>query len=176
MLNRIIFLILSSLSFGALAQEPALIIEPIEGPVPWSNLDLNTDEDMFQFAIVTDRTGGTRPGIFMDAVNKLNLMQPEFVMSVGDLIEGYTEDLVELEKQWDEFNGFIDKLKMPFFYVPGNHDITNSVMEKLWLEKFGRSYYHFIYKNVLFLGILNKLFRCVAYMRQNLIYHGSYRA
>lgn len=78
-------------------------------------------------------------------------MQPEFVMSVGDLIEGYTFDTTELRKQWVEFESFVDALQMPFFYVPGNHDITNAVMEEVWLNRFGATYYHFIYKDVLFL-------------------------
>ncbi len=72
-------------------------------------------------------------------------------MSVGDLIEGYTEDLDELNRQWTEFTGFIDALQFPFFYVPGNHDITNQVMEDLWIEKFGKTYYSFVYGDVLFL-------------------------
>lgn len=94
------FLLLSLLSlYGALAQEQGTIrVEPIEGPTPWSSLRLNNDPNRFQFAIVTDRTGGHRPGIFEDGVRKLNLLQPEFVMSVGDLIEGYTEDLAELDR------------------------------------------------------------------------------
>ena len=123
----------------------------LEGAKPFTSLDVNNKPCQFQFAIVTDRTGGHRPGIFMDGVRKLNLLQPEFVLSVGDLIEGYTEDLDELNRQWDEFNGFIDSLTMPFFYVPGNHDITNKVMEELWLQKYGKAYYHFVYKEVLFL-------------------------
>ncbi|MDH3649614.1 MAG: metallophosphoesterase, partial [Saprospiraceae bacterium] len=40
---------------------------------------------------------------------------------------------------------------MPFFYVAGNHDMTNEVMAKVWNQRFGRTYYHFVYKNVLFL-------------------------
>jgi hypothetical protein len=40
---------------------------------------------------------------------------------------------------------------MPFFYVAGNHDIANRVQEKVWKERFGRSYYHFVYRQVLFL-------------------------
>lgn len=126
-------------------------IEPMEGPVPYSNLEFNIKEDNFQFAIVTDRTGGHRPGVFMDGIRKLNLLRPEFVMSVGDLIEGYTEDTVELNRQWKEFTGFIDSLKSPFFYVPGNHDITNKVQEEKWYALFGRPYYHFVYRDVLFL-------------------------
>lgn len=118
---------------------------------PWTHLDVNNDPDDFQFAIVTDRTGGHRPGVFMDGVRKLNLMQPEFVVSVGDLIEGYTENPEVIEQQWDEFNGFVGQLEMPFFYVPGNHDVSNEVMQAEWLKRYGKLYYHFLYKDVLFL-------------------------
>ncbi|MEO0732129.1 MAG: hypothetical protein AAFZ52_04805, partial [Bacteroidota bacterium] len=104
------------------AQQPAdLRIEVPAGPTPWTSLAIEAPEDQFQFAIVTDRTGGLRPGVFSEAVDKLNLLRPPFVMSVGDLITGYTEDLPELNRQWDEFDAMIDRLKMPFFYLPGNH-------------------------------------------------------
>jgi hypothetical protein len=118
---------------------------------PYSHLRMNNDPDNFQFAIVTDRTGGNRAGVFEDAIKKLNLLQPEFVMSIGDLIEGYTRDEDRIYSEWDEFNGFIKDLEMPFFYLPGNHDYINDVMAKIWKEKFGPSYYHFVYRDVLFL-------------------------
>src|SRR4051794_3056546 len=54
---------------------------------PWTSLKLNNDPDQFRFAIVSDRTGGHRANVFAKAVHQINLMQPEFVMSVGDLIE-----------------------------------------------------------------------------------------
>lgn len=134
------------------AQSPThLRIDPIEGPVPWTSLDLNNRAENFQFAIVTDRTGGHRPGVFMEGVRSLNLLQPEFVMSVGDLIEGYTEDRSVLRRQWREFDAFVQKLDMPFFYVPGNHDLTNPVMAELWQQRLGPAYYHFVYHDVLFL-------------------------
>lgn len=118
---------------------------------PWNHLKFNNDSSTFRFAIVTDRTGGPRAGVFERAVEQLNWMQPEFVVSVGDLIQGGSEDLTKINQQWKEFNSFIDKLEMPFFYVAGNHDISNLVADKRWNEQFGRSYYHFVYKNVLFL-------------------------
>lgn len=118
---------------------------------PWNNLKFNNAPSTFRFAIVSDRTGGARAGIFERAVDQLNLLQPEFVVSVGDLIQGGTEDLDKINKQWNEFNGIVAKLQVPFFYVPGNHDIGNTVMEKRWQEQFGRRHYHFVYKNVLFL-------------------------
>lgn len=134
------------------AQDAPRIEVDLEGPVfPWNHLEVNNSPETFQFAIVTDRTGGLRPGIFPDAIQKLNLLQPEFVMSVGDLITGYTTDTTELERQWNEFTGFIDKLQMPFFYLPGNHDITNPLMAEIWKKKFGASYYSFLFQDVLFL-------------------------
>lgn len=120
---------------------------------PWSHLRLNNDPNEFRFAVVSDRTGGHRAKIFSRAVDRLNLMQPEFVISVGDLIEGYKEDTGKLNDEWREFQGYVNKLSMPFFYVPGNHDLATPVQGKLWQEKFGPTYYHFVYRNVLFLMI-----------------------
>src|SRR5262245_3333191 len=118
---------------------------------PWTNLRLNNDPADFQFAIVSDRTGGHRAGVFAQAVEQLNLLQPEFVVSVGDLIEGYSKDAEKLNQQWAEFQGYVSKLQMPFFYVPGNHDLANPFEEGLWKEKFGRRWYHFVYRDVLVL-------------------------
>jgi 3',5'-cyclic AMP phosphodiesterase CpdA len=123
----------------------------VQGRNPWTNLRLNNDPDEFRFAIVSDRTGGHRAKVFSQAVQRLNLLQPEFVLSVGDLIEGYTEEKKKIDEQWTEFDSFVGKLKMPFFYVPGNHDVANKKLQKEWENKFGRRYYHFVYRNVLFL-------------------------
>ncbi|PCJ55442.1 MAG: hypothetical protein COA79_20780 [Planctomycetota bacterium] len=121
---------------------------------PWSHLKFKNNPDNFQFAIVSDRTGGAREGIFESAVDRLNILQPEFVVSVGDYIQGNTSDLKKLNSEWDEFEGFVKRLEMPFFYLPGNHDIGNVTMRELWKKKFGRSYYSYKYRDVLFL-VLN---------------------
>jgi serine/threonine-protein phosphatase CPPED1 len=121
---------------------------------PWTHLKpLNHNDDQFQFAIVSDRTGGRRANIFAKAVQQLNLLQPSFVMSVGDLIEGYTTKEEDMVKQWDEFDSYTKKLEMPFFYTPGNHDLTNTKMIEYWGGRYGKSYFHFVYKNVLFLSL-----------------------
>jgi hypothetical protein len=126
----------------------------LEKQNPVTHLKLNNAPDLFRFAIVSDRTGGHRARIFSQAVEQLNLLQPEFVVSVGDLIEGYTESKEQVLREWREFQNYTSRLQMPFFYVPGNHDITNLMMETVWREKFGRSYYEILYKDVLLL-VLN---------------------
>jgi 3',5'-cyclic AMP phosphodiesterase CpdA len=120
---------------------------------PWTKREFRNDPNDFQFAIVTDRTGGLRPGVFPRAVKKVNELQPEFVITVGDLITGGggLRNEQEIRRQWAEFNGFIEGFEMPFFYLPGNHDVSNDVMDRIWDELFGVRYYSFVYKDVLFL-------------------------
>ena len=124
-----------------------------ESKNPWTHLRLNDSPDQFQFAVVSDRTGGHRPKVFSRAVQQINLLQPTFVMSVGDLIEGYTTKTEQIVKEWDEFDRFAKQFQMPFFYLPGNHDLTNDMMLEKWKERYGRRNYHFVYKNTLFLAV-----------------------
>lgn len=124
-----------------------------KGKIPLTHLKFNTDTSLVQFAILSDRTGGMTPGIFEDAVEKVNLLQPQFIMSVGDLINGYSTDKKLIDGQWNEFNAIIKPLTVPFFYVPGNHDISNSWMQQDWLNRFGQPHYYFLYKNVLFISL-----------------------
>ena len=63
-----------------------------EGAKPYSHLNFQNNPDNFQFAVIGDRTGGHRPGVFQGGMDVLNLLQPEFVMSVGDFIEGYVDE------------------------------------------------------------------------------------
>jgi len=124
----------------------------VTGPLrPWTNENFRGEPDDLRFAIVSDRCGGHRPGVFPAALGKLELLQPEFVLCVGDLIEGYTEDPDKLAAQHDELEGIVGKLSMPFFFLPGNHDVTNETMVSLWETRIGPRHYSFVYKNVLFL-------------------------
>ncbi|MBT33626.1 MAG: hypothetical protein CMO01_28515 [Thalassobius sp.] len=148
--------ILASIFISTIVQaqqkdEARFTSEKFDKAVPWTHLNFHNNPENFQFAIVSDRTGGHREGVFGKAVSKINLLQPEFVMSVGDFIEGYSKDTTVLNEEWDEFNNLLEPLQMPFFYLPGNHDFSNSVMREQWLERYGKDYYYFTYKDVLFI-------------------------
>lgn len=151
-MNKIILLFLLLSACATLSNQTQKVLIDDSGiKHPWTHLSFNDNPENFQFAIIADRTGGNRPKIYEDAVMKLNLLQPEFVMSVGDNINGYIADEAILDKQWKEFRQIVSDLQMPFFYLAGNHDYINEVQAAKWEENFGRSYYHFIYKDVLFL-------------------------
>jgi predicted phosphodiesterase len=108
------------------------------------------DED-FHFAIIGDRTGGHVAGVYGDVVAEINRLGPDVVVSVGDQIEGYSEDVPTLEAQWDEYWGIADGLAAPFYVCPGNHDIDNDTMLGVWKERTGREpCYSFNYEGVHF--------------------------
>ena len=131
------------------------------GAAPWTHLRVDDAPGDFKFALVADRTGRARTGVFADGIEKLGLLQPAFVLSVGDLIEGYTEDGERLDAEWAELDALVEGLEAPFFYVAGNHDYSNSVMARDWMRRFGGSFYHFVYRDVLFLVLNSELFASV---------------
>jgi hypothetical protein len=135
------------------AENSAIQIRQEPGSNPWTDLEFPDSYTNFQFAVVSDNTGGAYPGVFDTAMTKLNLIQPEFVMSVGDFIEGYSNNREALTGEWDEIDASVDKLQMPFFYVVGNHDMGDPASQVIWQERYGRTYYHFVYKDVLFLAM-----------------------
>ncbi len=130
-----------------------LLVNGVNAQIPVTKKPVNNSDSILRFAIVSDRTGGMEAGIFDKAIDKLNLMQPEFVISVGDLIDGYTEDPKIWNAQWDEFDSLVNRLDMPFYYVPGNHDVSNELLTDAWRKRHGSDYYSFVYKNVLFISL-----------------------
>src|ERR1043165_4980983 len=108
MQRLILVAVVGSLFLGAMAMSGnqktptgELVID-VEARNPWTHLRLNNDPGVFHFAVMSDRTGGHRPRIFSQAVDQLNLLQPAFVLSVGDLIEGYTKDTAKMADEWKE--------------------------------------------------------------------------
>lgn len=122
-----------------------------KGPTPWSHDRFDDAADKFTFAIFSDLNSGEREGVFEVAVAQLSLLRPEFIISVGDLIDGGSEDRGKLGREWDSFDRRAMQAPAPVFYVGGNHDLTNQTMRQVWAERYGSRYYYFVYKNVLFL-------------------------
>jgi hypothetical protein len=116
------------------------------------NLGLLPDRTQdFTFVLLSDRTGLARPGVFERAVELTNMLRPDFAIHIGDGIEGYTTDLGEVARQWDEFDAITAALEVPLFRVPGNHDVSNEPMRREWIQRHGLLHYHFVYRDVLFI-------------------------
>ena len=118
---------------------------------PWTHEQFDASDDKFAFAVFADLTGGERDKVFEIAVAQLNLLRPELIMNVGDLIEGDSKDEAGLAAEWESFDERAKRARAPVFYTGGNHDLTGEMPRKVWASRYGPRYYHFVYKDVLFL-------------------------
>jgi predicted phosphodiesterase len=83
-------------------------------------------KEMFTFGIFGDQTGTHDPvatlKVLEYAIGEMNLLGPDLVMTVGDMINGYNQ-----REQWlaemGDFMRVMNALDMPWFPVAGNHDV-----------------------------------------------------
>jgi len=104
-----------------------------------------------RFAVIGDRTGDHQDSIHEKVVAEVAKARPEFVVTVGDHIEGYTEDTTVLNQEWQEYKSIVAPLTMPFYYTPGNHDITFDNALGAYERNAGKPYYSFDYKGLHFI-------------------------
>jgi len=139
--------------------DPSRFLTSRKSPI---QLPLPSEEDAFFFAIFGDRTGGPADGvkILAEAVDDVNLLEPDLVMTVGDLVQGYNETPAWM-LQMLEFKGIMNRLTSPWFPVVGNHDLywrgkgqaPEREHEDSYEEHFGPLWYAFRHKNSWFLAL-----------------------
>ena len=106
-------------------------------PTPWTHERFDEGPGQFTFAIFSDLNGGEREGVFSVAAAQLALLRPELVISVGDLIDGPTQDADELAREWESFDSRASVIPAPVFYVGGNHDLTGQALRDVDFPKNG---------------------------------------
>ena len=111
-----------------------------------------------RFAVVGDRTGGHQPGVYEQIIKEVQRLKPDFVLTVGDMIEGYSNDTIEIKRQREEYKGIIKPLTMPIYFTPGNHDITDSTYLELYKRQIGEPYYSFDIRGAHFIVLDNSRF------------------
>jgi len=121
-------------------------------------LPLPKQDGVFHFVIYGDRTGGPPSGldVLRQAVRDTNLLDPDLVLTVGDLIPGYTSGKTWL-KQAKTYRGIMQGLRMPWFPVAGNHDVywrwgkrPRNENDKNYEAQFGPLWYWFAHKQTAF--------------------------
>jgi len=128
-----------------------LVLFLATGVISASAQEDNLKEFPMRFAILGDRTGGHVPGIYGQVVKEVERMRPDFVMNVGDMIEGYTADTMVLISEWNEYDSLLQGLSRPIYRTPGNHDITMDEMLELYRRYCGEPVYSFTRRGVHFI-------------------------
>lgn len=114
------------------------------------NKALTEPKNDFRFSIIGDRTGGATPEIYGRVWREVDLMHPDFVINVGDTIEGKSvgrpqEEWEALRPIWEQYNHY------PLYFTPGNHDIWSEESQQIYEKQTGRPpYYSFNYQDAHF--------------------------
>jgi hypothetical protein len=104
----------------------------------------------FRFAVIGDRTGGAQPQIYGRVWREVALLHPEFVLNVGDTIQG-GDDETALE-QWKELRPIWSRYQhFPLYFTVGNHDVWSELSKELYEQETGRrTHYSFDYQDTHF--------------------------
>jgi len=80
--------------------------------------------ESFSFVVLADATdaGPNNVDVLRRAVREANLLGPDLVLNVGDMVQGYC-DRDRWLVQMKEVRQVMDGLAMPWFPTPGNHDV-----------------------------------------------------
>jgi len=103
-------------------------------------------------AILGDLTGGDESGLAVleQAVAEVNLLKPDLVVHIGDMVPGYIRDMKRWEGDVQRVKAVLERLEPPFFPVAGNHDVITGTGspddrrgEDIYKQHFGPLYYSF---------------------------------
>ncbi|MDZ7638923.1 MAG: metallophosphoesterase [Bryobacterales bacterium] len=88
-------------------------------------------EERLRFCLMGDRTGGADANVYERSVERIVAEKPEFVINVGDSIEGYEDfwtdvQWVDLKPVWRAYG------KTPHYFTPGNHDVWSPDSARLY--------------------------------------------
>jgi 3',5'-cyclic-AMP phosphodiesterase len=99
----------------------------------------------FHFVLIGDRTGETEPGVYERVFKEATALNPAFLLTAGDTIQGM-RDLIN-DAEWDD----VEKLIAPYrrfslFLTPGNHDVWNDKSAEIYRKRSGHDlHYSFDY-------------------------------
>ena len=89
-----------------------------------------------RFVILGDRTGSVQPGVYEQVWREVAAAKPEFVVTVGDTIEGLAD--AKAAGEWQEWQDIVKPYaRIPLYLTPGNHDIWSDVSEALFRKNSG---------------------------------------
>jgi len=115
----------------------------------------DSSQNDFRFSILGDRTGDAQPGVYeriwseIGALYQDEALHPDFVINVGDTIEGGNDATAASE--WRALRPLWDRYRYPMYFTPGNHDIWSAASRAIFEQQTGHPpFYGFNYQNAHF--------------------------
>lgn len=93
---------------------------------------------------------------FKLAVKQINVLNPDFVIICGDLVDNPTDS------SFSDFKEIMESLNMPCYCAPGNHDVSNIPNDSTlsyYRNTIGKDYYEFHHKGYSFIVTNSQLWK-----------------
>ncbi len=93
---------------------------------------------------------------FRQAVRQINALRPDLVVICGDMVN--TAD----DRSYTDFKAIANGLSMPYYCVPGNHDVGNEPTNaslQTYRQRLGRDYFVAEHKGVAFIFVNTQLWK-----------------
>jgi len=116
---------------------------------------LAAEDAAIHFAVLGDRTGSAVPGVYDSIVAEIERLKPDFVITVGDQVEGPAPDTLNLKERWFEYHKITASLTMPLYMSAGNNDIYDLESEVVFRTQAGLPYRSFDFRKLHFIILDN---------------------
>ena len=90
----------------------------------------------FRFSILGDRTGEAQPGVYEQVWKEVDRLHPDFVINVGDVIQGGND--ATMDQEWRSVQAVWQRYRYPLYFTPGNHDVWSTGSAKTYEKVTGR--------------------------------------
>jgi predicted phosphodiesterase len=108
----------------------------------------------FRFSILGDRTGDAQPGVYEQVWREIDGEHPDFVVNVGDSIQGGNDSTAASE--WLALRQLWSRYRYPLYLTPGNHDIWSRASLAMYYKQTGQQrFYSFNYQKAHFIMLDN---------------------
>ncbi len=108
----------------------------------------------FRFIVIGDsrpsRTNEPLPVAFSQILKEVSLINPDFVIHLGDFIWGYGDSANEIKKEFLGFKNLMDLQGFKYYLAPGNHDLPYRDALGIYRRILGPTYYSFAYSSTAF--------------------------
>ena len=124
-----------------------------------TQLENGAGASKFTLAVLPDRSGNIRPGVFRRIAAQVELMHPDFAVFIGDAIEitgastPEEEEVALLHVEWDGFFDELAPLTRPVYFVPGWHDYKSPLHALVYHHRLGADFYSWDYRGCHFIAL-----------------------
>jgi len=170
MYRKMVSIIVLLVMLGSIAFVPSVSygytpVSPSYGGEDGIKLDPNIPPpkyDKVRVAVLGDTRqyvgGDPVPEVTRRILQEMSWISPDFIVNTGDLIMGHSTKEHDTYAEFIDYKLLMDRLGVPYFIIPGNHDLYPAGSETIFPQLFNPFYYYFDYQGARFIFMNSEIY------------------